>query len=176
MAAWGATELQGGGDGKDRPAGWARAFRQLFDPHPSHVALVGLDGTILAVNEAWTRFGRLNGLRADYDFVGQNYLAHCEAAVGSGTPGAQEAYVGLLDVIRNGRPKFTQVYPCHSPARREWYRMWVEPQTPTVAAVIVAHQLVASEPWPSGEAAGHGGWADPFGPAGVFDARRGFPR
>ena len=126
---------------------WQRVFEQLFDPHPSHVALVGLDGGILAVNSAWRRYARANGVAAGYDFVGQNYLAVCEAGVAAGFPSAREAYLGLLGVMRNGRPKFTLVYPCHSPGRQEWYRLWVEPQTPSVPAVIVAHQLIESKPW-----------------------------
>jgi len=126
---------------------WVQAFRQLFDAHPAHVALLGLDGTVLAVNSAWQAFGAASGLRSGYDFVGQNYLALCEAGVAAGGAGAQEAYIGLLDVMRNGRPKFTLVYPCHSPARRQWFRMWVEPQTPSVPTVIVAHKLIESRPW-----------------------------
>ena len=163
---------EGGGAGD--PAAWGRVFGQLFDPHPSHVALVGLDGTILAVNAAWRRYASANGNRADYAFVGRNYLAECEAGVAAGYPSAAEAYVGLLGVLRNGRPKFTLVYPCHGPAGREWYRMWVEPQTPSVAAVIVAHQLVAAEPWAVGDArSGPTAWPAPA--SGTTDAARPLP-
>ncbi len=129
---------------------WLLAFQQLFDPHLSHVALLHLDGTVLAVNAAWRRYAADNGVAAGYEFVGTNYLAVCEAGVAAGYPGAAEAYLGLLGVVRNGRAKFTMLYACQSPGRREWYRMWVEPQSPSVPAVIVAHQLVKSEPWVRG--------------------------
>ena len=163
----------GGGGPSDR---WVRAFQQLFDPHPSHVALVGLDGTVLAVNAAWDRYARASGVAAGYEFVGRNYLAVCESAVvGGEAADAREAYVGLLDVLRNGRPKFTMTYACHSPSRQEWYRMWVEPQTPAVAAVIVAHQLVESKPWAVGALAA-GGVTGAAGAVGVFDAGRAFRR
>jgi hypothetical protein len=142
------TEQTSGPTDDGSPAGqWVQAFRQLFDSHPSHVALLGLDGTVLAVNSAWLRYGEANGLKAGYDCVGQNYLDLCEAGVSAGSGSSREAYVGLLEVIRNGRPKFTLVYPCHSPTRRQWFRMWVEPQTPSVPAVIVAHQLLEAKPW-----------------------------
>ena len=140
----------GGPDGDDvgsaAASAWRAVFERLFDPHPSHVALVGLDGMVLAVNAAWRRYGAANGLRAGYDFVGQNYLAACEAGVVARYPSAEEAYVGLLGVLRSGRPKFTLVYSCSTPDRRETYRMWVEPQSPSVPAVIVAHELIASRP------------------------------
>ncbi len=156
-------------DGRGSPVQWVRAFQLLFDPHPSHVALLDLSGTVLAVNAAWRDYGRLNGLGAGYDTVGQNYLAVCEAGVAAAYPGAREAYVGLLDVLQNGRPKFTLTYPCHSPAQREWYRLWVEPQTPSVSAVIVAHQLIAAKPWAGDDAEVRPGTPPPAaGP--VFDA------
>ncbi len=142
------------GAGDDQSSGqWVQAFQQLFDPHPSQVALLDLEGQVLAVNTAWRRYGTSNGLPAGYEAVGRNYLAICEAGVAVAYPGASEAYVGLLDVLRNARPKFTLTYACHTPARREWYRMWVEPQSPSVAAVIVAHQLVDSKPWVADDAA-----------------------
>ncbi len=153
---------------------FVRAFRQLFNPHPSHVALVGLDGTILAVNAAWERFARENGVAPGYDFVGTNYLLACELGVGTEEPGAREAYVGLLDVLRNGRPKFTLTYACHSPARQRWYRMWIEPQTPAVGAVIVAHQLVESRPWSPGDPPAASLAGGPSSPD-VFDAGSGLP-
>ena len=153
---------QSGGDqtpaGDRPPRSWALVFEQLFDPHPSNVALVALDGTVLAVNAAWRQYGRDNGLPADYGFVGRNYLAVCEAGVAARYPMAEEAYLGLLGVMRNDRPKFTMVYPCHTPARREWYRMWVEPQSPSVPAIIVAHQLVESKPWVGESGADAPGW------------------
>ena len=171
-----------GSDSNHEPAaggealqGWVTSFRRLFDPHPAHVALLELSGTVLAVNAAWTQYAAAHGLPAAYDFVGRNYLEACEAGVAVEYPGAREAYVGLLDVLRNGRPKFTVVYACHTPARREWYRMWVEPQTPAVPVVIVAHQLISTEPWAPGEAAAEGGptIARPGGKLGRVDSRRG---
>ena len=176
-------EPAGDGDGATNAAAagvaaaWARVFERLFDGHPSHVALVGLDGTVMAVNAAWRRYAADHGVAAGYDFVGRNYLAVCEAAVAAGYPSAQEAYVGLLDVLRNRRPKFTLTYACHSPGRREWYRMWVEPQSPSVPAVIVAHQLIDAQPHPSDDD-GRGGtsaWAWPA-PSTGGDARGGDAR
>ena len=172
------TQVQTPGEGGHTPgpaSQWLRAFQQLFDPHPSHVALVAVDGTVVAVNAAWVRYGRANGLAAGYEFVGQNYLAVCEAAVAAEYPSAREAYLGLLDVLRNGRPKFTLIYPCHTPARREWYRMWVEPQTPAVPAVIVAHQLVVAKPWGAEDPPAPVGVRSTSDPYGGFDARSTFP-
>ena len=133
-------------EGGESTGRWQLLFRQLFESHPANVALLDPEGTILAVNAGWREYGRANGIPYGYDMVGRNYLAVCEAGAAADYPMAREAYVGLLEVLKAGRPKFTLVYPCHTPTRREWYRMWVEPQTPTVPVVIVAHQFVSSEP------------------------------
>jgi hypothetical protein len=118
----------------------------LFDGTDSHCALLDLSGEILAVNSAWIAYGVENGLSPSSDPVGQNYLHICESAAEQQYPGAMEAYLGLQQVLRANRPKFTMVYRCHSPSVRRWYRMWVEPQFPDVPVVVVAHKLVSEKP------------------------------
>jgi hypothetical protein len=124
---------------------WAALFARLFDTSPAQVALLDLDGVILRTNKAWLEFGRLHGLRPDYQSIGQNYLKICEQAADQGDPSATQAYIGLLEVFRTQRPKFTMVYPCHSPSQKQWYRMWVEPQSPQLPAIVVAHYVYAED-------------------------------
>ncbi len=113
-------------------------FQQLFGNFPSHSALLDLEGQIIAVNRSWNDFGRKNGLANGYSFEGQNYLAVCENAA-SQCRYAVEAMIGLLDVMKAGRPTFSMVYPCHSPSEKQWYRLWIELQLPHSPSVIVAH-------------------------------------
>lgn len=114
-------------------------FHGVFATHPAHVALLDLQANILAVNDAWIQFARSNGLRSDYAFGGANYLQVCEPAAAIGDAYARDAYLGLLQVLRSNRPKFTLVYPCHSPLEQRWFGMWVQPQTPEADAIVVAH-------------------------------------
>ncbi len=76
----------------------------------------------------------------------KSYLEICERAAASGDVFARQAFVGLSEVIFNNRPKFTLVYPCHSPNQKRWFRMWIEPQSPAMAAVIIAHKLLEEVP------------------------------
>jgi hypothetical protein len=115
-------------------------FDGLFKTHPAHVALLDLQANILAVNDAWVRFGRANGLRADYDFGRSNYLHACEPAADAGDDYARDAYTGLLQVMRSSLARFTLVYPCHAPAEQRWFRLWVQPQRPAADAIVVAHK------------------------------------
>jgi len=117
-------------------------FASVFSEHPANIALLDLDANLLAVNGAWSRFAEDNGLRRGYEFAGANYLAATEPGAMAGDEYARQAYVGLLGVMRAGLPKFTMVYPCHSPTEQRWFRMWVQPQTPEAAAIVVAHSFL----------------------------------
>ncbi len=83
-------------------------FQQLIDGLPEQAALVGDDGRILAVNDAWARTVRLNGIS---DFApGADY--HHEIAKLAQTGNAPaEAVLKALDQIRHGkRQSFRLVY------------------------------------------------------------------
>jgi hypothetical protein len=123
-------------------------FSRLFDSSPAQVALLDLNGVILQTNRAWKQFGRENGLPAGYDCVGLSYLQACEPGVNSHDVGARQAYIGLLEVLRARRPKFTMAYPCHSPTERRWFRTLSFPhQTSdgTRRAVIVFPRHVTAD-------------------------------
>ena len=65
----------------------------MLDTLPQHVALVGPDGLVLQVNEAWHRFGLENGGRsAAATGVAANYFGVCERATG---PDRREADAAL---------------------------------------------------------------------------------
>ena len=126
---------------RDNLERWRLIFRRLLDPSPAHVVLLDLEGVILETNAAWRKFARDNGMPASYTFIGTSYLDVVEFSAGEDGPTARAAYVGLQEVLRNQRAKFTMVYPCHSPRKKRWFRMWVEPQLPSVPAIVVAHYL-----------------------------------
>jgi len=99
---------------------------QVLDALLEHVAVLAVDGTILAVNDAWVNFARDNGIlvigRPD---VGINYLAVCRNAVGVDTEGAREAGDGIADVLSGAKKTFTMEYPCHSPTEKRWFLLYV---------------------------------------------------
>ena len=109
----------------------------------SQVAVLDLEGVIVATNEAWRRFALENSARpgqpATNTQVGGNYLDICQASQGDSTAGATEARDGILAVLGNRLPTFSLEYPCHSPAERRWFTMTVTPLDMGSRGVVIVH-------------------------------------
>jgi hypothetical protein len=101
----------------------ARQEQELsLDELPEHTAIVDRSGTIVAVNKAWKRFAKDNGV-ADLSKVseGANYLDVCERAKGEQSHYAQSFGEGLRSVLSSRGERFAMEYPCHSPTERRWF-------------------------------------------------------
>jgi len=92
---------------------------ELLDDLPAHAAVIGHDGTILAVNQGWRRFGADNGLDDATYGVGSNYLEICNAC--STDPFADEARQALKAVLDGRLERFAFTYPCHSDVEKRWF-------------------------------------------------------
>ncbi len=141
------------------PADYARRMR--IDPdakHPEdhllaavldalrdHVCVLGSEGQIVAVNDAWLHFGLSNGATEPAISVGSNYLAVCEAAAlhGSSDPESAEFLRGLRAVLSGERDRFALEYPCHGPQEQHWYVAKVSRvRGGSAPRVVVAHDDV----------------------------------
>jgi diguanylate cyclase (GGDEF)-like protein len=133
------------GDGEageyDQLAQKERALQQvvaMLDSLPAHVALLDLAGRITAVNEAWRRFGRENGLDDPAACIGESYLAVCRAAAAE-LPEAAAMLAGLEQILSGQGAAFELEYPCHGPVRR-WFRAHVNSvRTPFTNGAVVMH-------------------------------------
>jgi diguanylate cyclase (GGDEF)-like protein len=95
----------------------------VFDSLHEQIAVIDHRGTIVDVNSAWIRFGVENGMSADYDWLGINYLdvltnSHCR-----GDENAGDAAQGILDVLDDRRASFDIEYPCRGPDAERWFVM-----------------------------------------------------
>ncbi len=112
----------------------------ILDALPANIALLGSDGTILAVNESWRQFGRTNAATGSDFFVGRNYLAICDSAAGECGEEARATAEGIRAVLSGSRTEFSLEYPCHSPTEKRWYRLVVSPLRPgRLTGVVVMH-------------------------------------
>lgn len=103
-----------------------RDQQALLDILPDACAVVGPDGTILAVNQFWKQFVEDNGGDRNSYYVGSNYITTCTAASGEGKALSSAVAKGLTDVLAAG-DMFQCEYPCHSPTQRRWFEVFIRP-------------------------------------------------
>ncbi len=99
----------------------------ILDALPAHIALLDSTAEIVAVNEAWKRFGTANLLHSQDFAVGKNYLEVCERAHGDCSNEAAAAANGIRSVLHGEEREFSLEYPCHSPGEERWFRLMVTP-------------------------------------------------
>ncbi len=87
----------------------------------AQIALIDSEGTIIAVNYAWRKFGADNGADPASIGVGGNYLEVCRQASGPWSEEAPLFYVGIREVLTGQRDEFHMEYPCHSPDQKRWF-------------------------------------------------------
>lgn len=99
--------------------------RAVLDSLSAHIAILDADGVIVETNRAWRRYAEKSGMGPDYDGIGLNYLAVCEATEGPEAADAHRAAEGIRQVLSGGIAEFLHDYPCHTPDGRHWYYMRV---------------------------------------------------
>ncbi|MBK8738069.1 MAG: EAL domain-containing protein [Betaproteobacteria bacterium] len=99
----------------------------ILNALPAHIALLDDHGRIIAVNEAWRRFGVENSLNVDGSGVGLNYFDVCAAAQRTDAPEAQRVAAGIRSVLNRATKEFSIEYASHSPTEQRWFLMTVAP-------------------------------------------------
>jgi two-component sensor histidine kinase len=107
-----------------------------FNALAAHIAVLDAQGTIVAVNAAWERFGRAHQAPSFvWAGVGLNYLDVCRRAADE-SPEAEEALRGLQAVLQGRQASFTMEYPCHEPGTPRWFLLQA---TPPHRGLALAH-------------------------------------
>ena len=109
------------------PRSAAHQFSQaILDSFAVNIAVLSKDGTIIAVNKAWTLFATENGgpeVRSTE--VGVNYLAVAGEKIGPYAQMGQAACLGIQAVLKGDLPEFSLEYPCHTPTKPRWFLLHV---------------------------------------------------
>ncbi|MEJ2262652.1 MAG: PAS domain S-box protein [Anaerolineales bacterium] len=95
--------------------------RSTLDGLSAHIAIIDQDGTILAVNQAWRDFSKVNGGESDKTNEGANYLLVCSHASGANSDEAASFANGIRAVLHGWIDKFEMEYPCHAKDRPRWF-------------------------------------------------------
>ena len=92
-----------------------------FDGLSAHVCALDRQGTIIAANAAWQKFGATNDAAVEAVGVGRNYVDVCENSAAGGDPDATAFLAGLREVLEGRCDDFEMEYPCHSPTEPRWF-------------------------------------------------------
>ncbi|RDI57176.1 PAS domain-containing sensor histidine kinase [Microvirga subterranea] len=100
-----------------------REFLQAsLDALVAHIAILDDQGTILAVNEAWHRFGRDDGSGGSSHSVGTNYLDVC-ASVRHRGMAEERIFRGMEALVAGKRVDFQALCKYPGPDRPRWFQL-----------------------------------------------------
>jgi two-component sensor histidine kinase len=110
-----------------------------FNALAAHIAVLDAQGTIVAVNAAWERFGRAHQAPSFvWAGVGLNYLDVCRRAAAESAE-AQDVLTGLQSVLEGLQASFAMEYPCHEPDTPRWFLLQAAPLPPPHHGLVLAH-------------------------------------
>ncbi|WP_349371250.1 helix-turn-helix transcriptional regulator [Salinarimonas sp.] len=101
----------------------------------AQAALLDGDGVIVAVNDAWRRFGVENGLTSPDACIGTNYLALCRSCLGE----AHRLSMDLNALLRGRSVILTWLYACDTPQGRRWFNLVGVPRADGARGALIAH-------------------------------------
>jgi len=111
----------------------------------AHIAVIDASGEIIAVNEAWTRYGKENNLISpEFAGVGRNYFDICTASHQSGDETAGKILMEMKRVMAGTKDVFYYEYPCHHPEKQEWFSMKVMKFQNDDQMIVVAHENITA--------------------------------
>lgn len=119
---------------------------EVFERSDDLLAIVGGDGTVLDVNEAWRTFAALNGGDPERTGIGSDYLAVCDRAAAAGDLIAAEVAVGLREVLTGRRAAFELEVPCASSLEDRCFQLRIgriDDGGGRIAAEVRHHEITA---------------------------------
>ena len=124
----------------------SKEFNQsILNSLQDHIAVLDSHGTILTVNDTWTRFAIENDIYFPESVgPGVNYLRICRKASKNGDETVAKALDGIQSVIDGSSENFDMEYACDSPTAKRWFLMRVIPFTGRRGKVLVAHSNITS--------------------------------
>lgn len=102
--------------------------RSVLDSMNAHIAVLDVEGGIVAVNATWRLFAEMNSTPAGLaprTGVGTNYLEICDESASQGCEEGERAATGIRQVLAGSTDRYTFEYPCHSPEMQRWFLMSV---------------------------------------------------
>ncbi len=124
-------------------------LQSVVDMLDEQVAMLDEQGTVLLVNQAWSRLARS---QADPSLVsgevGSNYLDACRAA-GELNLHAQAVYGGLQALLARQQDRFVIEYPCDASTEPRWFVMRASRMPEPLPGFLISHANITR--WHGGQ-------------------------
>ena len=117
-----------------------RRVRSVLNAMSDRTVVLGPDGRIVMVNDAWKASGG-QVVSASCREVGDDYLSAVEAGAGAGAPGLAIIAVQLRDLLAGRIDRFVAEYPCEQPDGTTcWISLTAEAIAPATAGAVLMHR------------------------------------
>ena len=109
----------------------------------AHIAVLGENGTTIAVNKAWQHFAETNHADPNRVGIGTNYLDVCDSASGARAEEAPVVAAAIRALIAGRQKMFNLEYACHSPEKKRWFTLQMNRfLMGKTSRMVVAHENV----------------------------------
>lgn len=118
--------------------------RSILTAISSHIGVMDVNGTILAVNKAWSDFADhdcMSGLKRPAP--GTNYLEILKNAADADDLYASKALAGIQQVFKGETASFEMEYPCHTLSQKQWFILSVNPFAEDSNRVVLRHNDIS---------------------------------
>lgn len=118
----------------------ARLTETILQSMTGHIAVLDAQGTIIQINDAWTRFAtdNIGTSLIGAVGVGTNYLEVTRKASHT-DPSIQPILARLEAVLAGTQEVFDTEYPCHAPHQQRWFNMVVTRLRTTNGGAVITH-------------------------------------
>ena len=110
----------------------------------AHAAVLDADGTVVAVNRAWSAFAEENPADLWRPAVGQNYLEACELAAGQGSEPATAVADAIRSVLASRQRRFHAEYSTSVGGDDRWFSLRVAGLEVPGGGALVSHTEITS--------------------------------
>lgn len=116
-------------------------FVNAMDALSTQVAILDLEGTIVAVNQHWRAHYKADDYQGQRCDVGDNYVAICQAALDTDNSGMAVINWGLQAVLSNQQDHFYLEYPSDTNRNHRWYLLRITCFTHEGSTYILVTQV-----------------------------------
>lgn len=134
---WDITELKE----KEKEIRNSEVFnRSVINSLSAHLAVVDEKGEIISVNDAWSKYGEMNGKTSmERTGIGSNYFMVCENASAKGDKIAKQVLQGMKDVMNKKRKDFYLEYPCNLPTEQTRFGLRITKFESNEPLILLVH-------------------------------------